>query len=417
GLLNVLPLLLLALPAGVLADRLDRRKIITATSAASCLLCALLALVTRFHAAIPDAAPLRAVNALLAGAAACVTSGGAAGAVRFDNPALPLVFLLQLLLSVAFVIGNPARAALVPRLVPAPALSNAYRWNSSAFELAVTLGLLLGGLVAAWSFTAVYAFAAVSAAALAAGISGIRLAPGDKPPPGQAAAAPAGASGLFAGVPFIWRQKAVLGAISLDLFAVLFGGVVALLPIYAVEVFSGAAVPFLDGATSHRFVTGLLRAAPALGAAAMAVAGAYLPPFKRPGVALLWTVAGFGASLLVFALSKNLWLSLAALFASGMCDNVSVIIRHTLVQLLTPDRLRGRVSSVNQLFIGCSNDISELRGGLVAARLGAVAAATLGGLCTLLTVAVVAAALPSLRAVPPLDKLKPSGEKKPHDTF
>jgi len=203
----------------------------------------------------------------------------------------------------------------------------------------------------------------------------------------------------------------VLAAITLDLFAVLFGGVVALFPIYAKEVFAGVTLPFLEPETAHRFITGLLRAAPAVGAVAMAVAGAYLPPFRKPGIALLWTVAGFGAALLVFALSQNLWLSLAALFLSGMCDNVSVIIRHTLVQALTPDALRGRVSSVNQLFIGCSNDISELRGGLVAAQFGTVTAAVSGAIATLLTVAGVAGVFKSLRRLAPLEELKPEDDR------
>lgn len=411
GLVNVIPLLAFALPAGVLADHFDRRKIVTCTMAASCVLYALLALVTHFHDMLPSEGLLQTLNAGIGRAAAFVTFGGNAAKLQFDNPALPIVFVLQFFLAASFVIGNPARAALVPRLVPPDALANAFRWNSSAFELAVTLGLLLGGLLAVWSFTAVYTFAAFSAAVLGITMMCIRF----ENVPEAAAENSAGSEntgGLWAGIPFIWRHKPVLGAITLDLFAVLFGGVVALFPIYAVEVFGQIHIPFVGSENSHRFITGLLRAAPALGAVTMAVLGAYLPPFKRPGVALLWTVVGFGGTLLVFAVSKNLWLSLAALFASGMCDNISVIIRHTLVQLLTPDRLRGRVSSVNQLFIGCSNDISELRGGLMAAQFGIVAAATVGGLCTILTVAVVAVALPQLRTVPPLNQLKPAEEKE-----
>ncbi|MDR3229778.1 MAG: MFS transporter [Puniceicoccales bacterium] len=422
GLASVIPLIAFVLPAGVLADRADRRKIITAAMGVSCVLYVLLALCAHFHTRIPDIGVLRDANALLGSAAEFFTLEADIPKLCFDKPALPVVFVLQFLLACAFVAGNPARAALVPKLVPAPDLTNAFRWNSSAFELAVTLGLLLGGLVAVWSFSAVYAFAAFSAALLGVSILTIRY--NDAPEAVAAAtgaastastasavptapSAPADTTSAWAGVPFIWRHKPVLAAITLDLFAVLFGGVVALFPIYAKEIFGGVTFPFVDDENVHRFVTGLLRAAPALGAMAMAVAGAYLPPFKRPGAALLWTVAGFGAALLVFAVSRNLWLSLAALFAAGMCDNVSVIIRHTLVQVLTPDRLRGRVSAVNHLFIGCSNDISELRGGLMAARFGTVPAAVIGGVCTLLTVAGVACVFKSLRTVPPLHKLKP----------
>jgi len=416
GLLNVLPLIALVLPSGVLADRCDRRKIIAGTMAASFVLYALLAAATHFHAALPTTGTagdaLRAANGFIRDAAAFFTTEADVARFTFDDPrcaALPVVFALQFLLATAFVAGNPARAALVPRLVPPAALTNAFRWNSSAFELAVTLGLLLGGLVATWSFTAVYAFAAFAAAALGAAMLGLRLEGERRAGSGEQGDSPTAASagGAFAGIPFIWRHKPVLAAITLDLFAVLFGGVVALFPIYAKEVFAGVTLPFLEPETAHRFITGLLRAAPAVGAVAMAVAGAYLPPFRKPGIALLWTVAGFGAALLVFALSQNLWLSLAALFLSGMCDNVSVIIRHTLVQALTPDALRGRVSSVNQLFIGCSNDISELRGGLVAAQFGTVTAAVSGAIATLLTVAGVAGVFKSLRRLAPLEELKP----------
>lgn len=425
GLINVLPLLAFVLPAGVLADRTDRRKIISIAMVVSCFLYVLLALCSHYHALLPNTGVLRAANDGIRVVAEFFTSADKIAALRFDNAALPVVFLLQFLLSTAFVLANPARAALVPRLVPLADLTNAFRWNSSAFELAVTLGLLLGGFLATWSFTAVYAFAAFSAIVLGASVASITLYSGN--PELTAAADSANSTGdnsgatsatspapppggAWAGIPFIWRHKPVLAAITLDLFAVLFGGVVALFPLYAIEVFGGESFQMFGMEAGHRFLTGLLRAAPALGAVAMAVAGAYLPPFKRPGMALLWTVGGFGMAILVFAVSKNLWLALAALFVSGMFDNISVIIRHTLVQMSSPDNMRGRISSVNHLFIGCSNDISELRGGLMAARYGTVPAAVIGGVCTVLTVLGVAAVFKSLRDAPPLQDIKPEEE-------
>ncbi|MDR2513439.1 MAG: MFS transporter [Puniceicoccales bacterium] len=393
GFVNVLPLFALVFPAGVLSDRVDRRQIILVTMAVSCVLSILLALCTYFHEAIPSHALLLAANSLLKDAAAFFSSADAQSALHFDNPAIPIIFLLQLLQSTVRVISGPARTTIIPLLVPPDKINNAFIWNSSAFELSAVLGAGVGGFVLLYSYTLIYAFDAIFAACLAFILLGVKTR--------QVTAAHAGtnAPGALAGVVFIWKQKAVLGAITLDLFAVLFGGVVALFPIYAEEVLEAGSGGF-----------GALRAAPTLGAVTMAILIAHMRPFRRPGITLLWYVAGFGLSLLIFALSRNIFLSIVALFLSGMCDNVSVVIRHTLVQMLTPDNLRGRVTSVNQLFIGSSNEISELRGGLMAARFGAVTSGTIGALCTMLVVLGVAALIPALRRVPPLSELKPAGE-------
>jgi hypothetical protein len=207
---------------------------------------------------------------------------------------------------------------------------------------------------------------------------------------------------MLAGVRFIWQRKPILAAITLDLFAVLLGGAVALLPIYADKIL-------------HVGPAGLgwLRAAPAAGAITMAFIVTHLPPARRPGLLMLWSVAGFGAAIVVFGLSHVLWLSLLALYLSGVFDNYSVVVRHTLVQMLTPDFLRGRVTAFNQLFIGSSNEISELRAGLAAALWGPVVAATAGGLGTIAVVGAVTLLLPALRTVPPLHQLKaePDAEK------
>ena len=392
GFINVLPLIIFFLPSGVLADKIDRRKIISVTMAASCVLSILLVLTSYFHDAIPYPGILRGANQAIHAIAAFFTSAAQKPNIHFDNPALPIVFLLQFCHATARVIGNPPRTAIIPQLVPQAAISNAFTWNSSLFELSAICGPVLGGLVAIWSYTAVYAADALFSLALAVSLLGITLLPG-KPRDPDATIPKA-----TAGAAFIWKQKPVLAAITLDLFAVLLGGLTALFPLYARDVLQFH---------NYEFWAGCMRAAPSLGAITMAFIVAHSKPFRRPGITLLWTVACFGATIVIYALSKNIILSLVALFCLGLCDNISVIIRHTLVQVMTPDYLRGRVTSVNQLFIGCSNEISELRGGLMAARFGPVFAATFGGICTILVAIGVALTLPALRATPPLNELKP----------
>jgi hypothetical protein len=193
---------------------------------------------------------------------------------------------------------------------------------------------------------------------------------------------------LLEGLRYIWREKLILGAISLDLFAVLLGGAVALLPIYAKEIlYVGTAG------------LGILRAAPGVGAILMAVLVAHRPLTRRAGVAMLACVAGFGVCTVVFGLSRNLALSLAALVLLGAFDMVSVIIRHTVIQLGTPDEMRGRVSSVNMVFIGASNEVGQFESGITAQWFGTVPAVVLGGIGTLLVVVLWARFFPALRRV------------------
>jgi len=396
GLVSLLPLLAFVIPAGSLADRFDRRRILIRTTAISAVLSLALIYCTSRAAALPDVAPLRLANALLRAIALHFERHVDPANLHFDQPALPLVFLILLLQSVARVVGNPARAALVPLLVPPVAVSNAVTWSASAFELSSVVGPALGGfLVAALGYSSVYLLDVAFSLVLAGALLGVRLHDPGRGATGDAARRP----GALAGVRFIWRNQSILAAITLDLFAVLLGGSVALLPLYADRIL-------------HVGPTGLgwLRAAPSFGAITMAFIVTHLPPAKRPGVVMLWTVAGFGAAIVVFGLSTHLWLSLLALYLSGVCDNFSVVVRHTLVQMKTPDALRGRVSAVNQLFIGSSNEISELRAGLTAALFGPVVAATAGGLGTILVVLLVALGLPQLRTVPPLHTLQPEKE-------
>ena len=204
---------------------------------------------------------------------------------------------------------------------------------------------------------------------------------------------------VFAGFGFIRRNPLFLATITLDLFAVLLGGAVALLPIYAKDIL-------------HVGPEGLgwLRAAPSLGSLAMALTVTRLPPWKRPGRVMLIAVAGFGAATIGFGLSENMALSMACLFATGLCDSISVVVRVTLEQVITPDRLRGRVSAINYVFIGFSNEFGMFESGATAALFGPVASVVGGGIGTLLIVAIVAAVWPQLPRLGPLHTLKPADE-------
>lgn len=394
GLVNVVPLVLLALPAGYLADRLDRRVIIRRTMQVSTLLSVALVGVTYFHAQLPDAAPLRAANAALAAIARVFERQVDPATLHFDNPALPLLYLLMGCHAIVRVIANPARAAIVPQLLPPAAVPSAITWNSSLFELSTVIGPAAGGfLVAAFGYSAAYAVDIVFSAALALIVTTVRFA--------HPAAPAASRSGLLAGASFILRRQNILAAMTLDLFATLLGGAVALLPIYADKILHVGPAGF-----------GWLRAAPALGAAVTAVIVSHLRPYARPGAVMLWSIAGFGVAICLFSVSTNFWLSLGALAVSGVFDNVSVVIRHTMIQLLAPDSLRGRVVAVNQVFIGCSNELSALRAGLMAALIGPVLAAGLGGLGIFGVTLFVAKKWPALGRLPPLSQLKPEDESE-----
>lgn len=400
GLVNVVPLLLFVLPAGALADRFERRVIIMRCMGVAAALSLLLALVSHFDHVIPAWAPLTAANEVLRDIALLFERHVDPAKLRFDNPALPLIYLLLFLQAVVRVVGAPSRGSIVPLLVPTPALSNAVTWSSSTFELSTVVGPALGGLVVAgFGYSWVYALDVVCAGSLVVALRGVKL------PRQTAATGTAPDPGALAGARFIWRRQPLLAAMTLDLFAVVLGGAITLLPIYADQIL-------------HVGPAGLgwLRAAPALGAITMAFVVAHRRPMRRPGLVMLWSVVGFGASMVAFGLSTWFWVSLLALFFSGVCDNVSVVVRHSVVQLLTPDSLRGRVTSVNQLFIGSSNEISSLRAGLTAALLGPVLAATLGGVGTIAVTIAVAWIWPGLKHLPPLHQMTPEpddpGENK-----
>ncbi|MBI4626692.1 MAG: MFS transporter [Verrucomicrobia bacterium] len=392
GLVNVLPLLALSLPAGAIADRHDRRRLIAAGTAATAVVSLALAAVSYWHAAVPALAPLRWINASLRSLALLFEHHAEPATLRFDEPALPLVFLLLGAHASARILIWPARSSITPLLVPNATLSNAITWNTSTFEIATVAGPALGGfLVALVDIPAVYALGAALELLflLALGRVTYFQAP-------QRSALRRTWRDMLAGAEFIWRKKVILGASSLDLFAVLLGGATALLPVYADQILHVGPIGF-----------GWLRAAPSIGAFTMAMWIAHRPPMPQPGRALLWSVAGFGAAIVVFGVSRWFWLSLVALFFTGAFDNVSVVVRQSLVQLLTPDALRGRVTAVNQIFIGSSNEIGALRAGLMSAMIGPVAAVVWGGIGTVAVVAAVARAVPPLRRLAALHTLRP----------
>jgi len=362
GLVQALPIVVLALPAGHLADRVSRRRIVYATQSLTALLSVVLAWLS------------------------------------FSGGPLPVFYAVLLGLAVCRAYDSPARNALLPQLLPVEQFSNAITWNASGFQVASMFGPTFGGFLIAWmqgrhnlthlAFPCVYLVNAGTALCFAILVRLIRT-------PARPVAAPAAVSlhALGAGLRFVWQTKIILATITLDLFAVLLGGAVALLPVYARDILH-------VGATG----LGVMRAAPSVGAFAMALVLAHLPPMKQAGKAMLYAVAGFGLATVVFGLSRNFLLSLFMLVLTGACDNISVVVRHTLVQVLTPDAMRGRVSAVNNVFIGASNELGEFESGVTADlfnRLrpgaGATLSVVLGGIGSMVIVALAALVWPQLR--------------------
>jgi MFS family permease len=331
GLFQFVPALLMTLPAGHAADRWHRGRIF-----AACM----------------------ALQALVASALVVGTLGG--GVSR------ELILGLSVLLGVARAFQMPAQQAITALLVPAHLLPRAVAVSTTGMEFAVITGPAVGGLIYVLGAAAVYGTSAV----LLLTATGLALAVQYRHHVSHAAL---DWRTTLAGVAFIWRQKVLLGALSLDLFAVLLGGATALLPIYAKDILH----------TGPQGL-GLLRAAPSVGALSMSLWLMRWPLHRRVGRTLLGAVAVFGLAIVVFGLSSHVALSMAALAAAGAADNVSVVIRHTIMQLDTPNEIRGRVSAVNSVFIGASNQLGEFESGAMAAWLGPVPAVVLGGVGTML---------------------------------
>ncbi len=360
GLALAVPMLLLTLPAGQLADAMSRRRIIVVTQLFAAV-CALgLAWLSYFHSEWRHSV---AGMYLLLGL-------GAAGAT----------------------LGRPARAALLPQLVPARHFPNAVTWNSTIFETASVLGPAVAGFVCARNIALAYLIAAVCLAACSVLVWLL---------PEQHRSAQLGArpslSDVVAGLRFVWRTKLMLAVMTLDLFAVLLGGATFLLPVFAERILHVGATGF-----------GWLSAAPSVGAISMAMIQAHRAPMRHAGRALLFAVAGFGAATIVFGLSGNFWLSFFMLVLTGAFDNISVVVRHTVIQMLTPDSMRGRVSAVNQIFIGSSNELGGLESGLTAAWFGTIWSVVGGGIGTLVVVGSVVLIWPQIARLGALRDIKPA---------
>ncbi len=346
GLVQIVPALLLALPAGHLADRYDRRRVAVATM----LLLALCGLGLTLLSAANGPIPLFYV---------CLGFVGAGQALR-----------------------APAAAAMLGQAVPPERFANAATWQSSAGQAATIGGPALGGLIIAVTHGAatVYAINAVTLVAVTPLVLRLRLRPFER------STEEVTVGSILAGLRFVRKTKVILAASTLDLFAVLFGGATVLLPIFAEDVLEVGPVGL-----------GWLRAAPAAGAVVAALVMAHRPPFKRGGRTLLIAVAGFGLATIGFGVSRSLPLSMLCLVVLGGLDAISMVVRDTLLLTRTPDELRGRVTAVEFVFVGLSNELGAFESGMVAALLGATAAVVTGGIGTLVAVAAVAYLWPELR--------------------
>ena len=293
-----------------------------------------------------------------------------------------LIYVVLVLLGIVRSFNWPASRALLPQLVPEEHFPNAVAWNASSFQIATIAGPAVGGI----AYAAFRGPEAVYAGSIAASIVAIFMTARIHPRAQTMPKEPVSLTTVLAGFRYIWQKKLILGSISLDMFAVLLGGAVALLPVYAREILH-----------TGPWGLGLLRSAPGVGAAAMAIVVAHRPIRRRAGMTMLLCVAGFGVFTIAFGISRNLIVSLVALFLVGASDMVSVIVRATLVQIATPDEMRGRVNAIDMLFIGVSNELGEFESGLTAQWFGTVPAVLLGGIGTLLVIAAWSALFPELR--------------------
>ena len=387
GLAIALPVVTLSLPAGHLADRVSRKHIILVTQIFSAFTSLALALVSWKHLLIPQIAPLREGNRVLAAVAAIFERHHPM--FRFDDASVPLIYLLLFIGASARTFSWAARSSFFPTLVPRDAFANAVTWNNSIFQIGSVVGPALSGLLIAYiGFPFVYLVDALCAFAFFLLVFPIRRSKQVK----DHSEANTWKS-LIAGVRFVFSRKVILATITLDLFAVLLGGATALMPIFADQILHCGPVGL-----------GWMRAMPAVGAFVMALLIAHLPPMKHAGTTLLFCVTGFGLATILFGLSKTFWLSLGLLCLVGAFDSVSVIIRGSIVQLVTPDEMRGRVSSVNNIFIGTSNEFGALESGLTAALFGPVISVVAGGIGTILVVIGVAGRWPETRKIGGLDR-------------
>jgi MFS family permease len=355
GLAKYLPIFLLSLPAGLLVDNVERRLIMRATLSAQVL------------AAL--------------GLAYLAIHGGP----------LPLWYGLILLWSSARAVHTPASVSFYPTLIPESAIGNAVPWNSSNFQMGAMVGPALAGFLIAWRGPeAAFIFGAAGPAFFLLMLVGLRPVRTYQASASQESIA----SRVAGGWRFVAAHKPILAALTLDLFAVLFGGVEAILPMFARDILHVGPVGL-----------GFLKAAPFAGAFIISFYLAH-HPMRHAGRSMIQAVAGFGLCMIVFGVSRVYAISLMALFLSGALDNISVVVRQTLVQLSTPEGLRGRVQAVNFLFIGSSNELGEFESGVAAASMGAVSSVLAGGVVVMLVVAAVAWKWPQLKELGQLSQTR-----------
>jgi MFS family permease len=352
GLVEIVPVLLLALPAGHVADRRERKWVVVAA---------------------------------MSGLAACAFG---LLALSITTGPLPAIYALLFGIGVARAFQSPAFSAMSAQVVPASHYGSAAAWSSGAWQTSAIMGPAVGGLLLAWWGGAAGVYAVAGGLLMMVALLFCLL----RPRTVARNTEPVSLASLLAGVRFIRHTPVILTSITLDMFAVLLGGATALLPVFALDIL-------------HVGASGLgwLRAAPAAGAVLAALVMAAIPPLRYAGRTLLVVVAGFGLATIVFGLSRDFALSIAMLALLGALDNVSVVIRSTLLLTLTPDTLRGRVNAVHSVFVGISNELGAFESGLAAAVLGTVGAVIAGGIGTVLIVVLVAALAPDLRRLGRLD--------------
>ncbi|WP_291871499.1 MFS transporter [Maribacter sp.] len=354
GLMEVIPAVLMALFAGHIVDQKEKRSLLV-----KCILGFSIISFGLFMLSMPQ--------------------------VQLDYSTKTILYSIYFLVFLGGIVRSfigPTIFSLIALIVPKKIYPNAATWSSSTWQMASVLGPALAGFSISWigvhwSMCVIFVFSILAL---------IFLFQIDKKPILNPKIGEPVFQSLKEGLDFVFSTKAVLGALTLDMIAVLFGGAVALLPIFAQDILHVGAEGF-----------GILRAAPAVGAFLTMLGSTRFPLHKNAGKKLLYAIFGFGVCIIVFGLSTYFWLSVLALFVSGAVDGVSMIIRQTILQLKTPDHMRGRVASVNSIFVGSSNELGAFESGLTAKWMGAVAAVVFGGSMTLLTVGITAISLPSFR--------------------
>ena len=352
GLARAIPVILLALPSGQAADIFNRKHVLVVTQTAFALLTVVLAAISWWGAPVWT------------------------------------IYILLFCTGCARAFNGPSRNSLLPLIVEPADFHNAVTWNSGVFQFSAVggpmfAGLLIGATGAAWP---VYLCCAAACATFAVSASALRPRIEPRAPDTSSLGSKFTLRSMTAGAGHLWREKTILAAITLDLFAVLLGGATALMPVYAKDILHVGPVGL-----------GALRAAPYIGAFLMALILAHRPPFKRSGPAMLLSVAAYGAGTIAFGFSTWFPLSVAMLIFLGGVDNISVVVRHVLVQVRTPDHLRGRVSAVNSVFIESSNELGAFESGLVARLVSPVFSVVSGGIGTILVVLGIAWVWPEVR--------------------